>query len=287
VHGLNYHAYAAVLAGRWFGKKVIVKIANSGDASDIKKMRREQQLPLENYMLPTALCCDRFVATTDAITKELVAENVKKEHIIQLPNGVETDSIETKREYVFGETIRVTFVGRLHEQKGLDVLFQAFSRVLGKFPSLNIRLQLVGDGPLRKDLLSLAGQLNIGEQVDFMGKRDDAYSFLKATDIFVLPSRAEGMSNALLEAMAFGLPAVVSNIPGNAVLIQQGENGLLFDSENSDSLERCISMYLNDASLRERTGRSARKTIEMRYSLESVADSYVRLYKNLLAEPGL
>jgi glycosyltransferase involved in cell wall biosynthesis len=282
VHGLNYHTFTAALAGRWFHKKVIAKLANSGDASDIKKMRREQQLPLASYMIPTALKCDRFVATTGTIVNELKAEGVPAGCIVQLPNGVETDLIDPKSGYNFGKTVRVTFVGRLHDQKGLDILFQGFSKLCEKFSSLDIQLQLVGDGPLRNNLLSLAKQLKIDAKVNFVGKTDRVYSYLKETDIFVLPSRAEGMSNALLEAMAFGLPVIVSNIPGNALLVQNEKNGLVFETENSDALVEALSLCLNDSAFRERMGKAARSTIEEKYSLESVAERYIALYREFL-----
>jgi len=283
VHGLNYHTFTAVLAGRWFRRKVIAKLANSGDASDIKKMRREQQLPLESYMIPLTLQCDRFVATTRAIADELAAEGVSTKNIVQLPNGVETDLIEAKADYEFGKTVHLTFVGRLHEQKGLDTLFKSFARLLNDTQS-NICLRLVGDGPLRGELTSLAKELKIEDKVVFIGKSDNVYPYLKETDIFILPSRAEGMSNALLEAMTFGLPVVTSNIPGNAMLIQDQKNGLLFEVENVDSMVNSVKRYLTDSDLRQRMGRSARKTVEEQYSLESVADRYIALYNTLLDE---
>jgi len=282
VHGLNYHTFASVLAGRWFHKKVIAKLANSGIESDIKKMQREQQLPLERFMIPTALKCDCFVATTEKIAHELISEGVPSEHIVQLPNGVETDLIEAKHNYGFAsDRVILTFVGRLHDQKGLDVLLQGFEKLLRDFPSINVCLQLIGDGPLRGKLTSLAGQLGIDTKVEFVGKKEDVYPYLLNSDIFILPSRAEGMSNALLEAMAFGLPVVVSDIPGNAMLVQNNKTGLLFEEGNVDSLVRSVAMYLVDENLRERTGRAARKTIEDGYSLESVADRYITLYKTL------
>lgn len=287
VHGLNYHTFTAVVAGRWFRKKVIAKLANSGKASDIKKMHREQQLPLERFMIPTALQCDRFVATTGAIVEELKSEGVSANHIVELPNGVEIDLIDPRTNYKFSDTIQITFVGRLHKQKGLDVLFLGFSKLIKKFSTLKIKLQLVGDGPLRNELHSLANEYKIDGHMEFVGKTDQVYSYLRETDIFVLPSRAEGMSNALLEAMAFGLPVVVSNIPGNVLLVQNQENGLVFDAEDSDILMEKLSLYIADDILRERMGKAARKTIEKHYSLESVADRYLTLYEALLSKGSL
>ena len=107
---------------------------------------------------------------------------------------------------------------------------------------------------------------------------------MQKADLFVLPSRAEGMSNALLEAMTFGLPVVASDVPGNAHLIQHNVNGLLFESENPEALAKSLSLLLGQASLREKLGKEARRTIDARYSLDSVADQYIKLYRKLLSE---
>ena len=282
VHGLNYHTFACVLAGRWFNKPVIAKLANSGLESDIKKMYREQQLPLESYMLPTTLGCDYFLATTETIVEELTAEGVQKEKILQLPNGVETDVIRPKEDYGFDEDIIIAFVGRLHQQKGLDILLQGFNILLDKFPSNKIRLQIVGDGPLKSELMALVSRLGLDSKVDFVGKSINVFPYLEKTDIFVLPSRAEGLSNALLEAMAFGLPVIASNIPANKVLVQNEVTGLLFEVESADSLANALSSYLISEDLRRQMGSSARKLIETKYSLDGVSDRYIDLYNTLL-----
>lgn len=284
VHGLNYHTYTAVLAGHRFGKKVLAKLANSGNASDIQKMRLEQQLPLESYMLPKALECDCFVATTPTIADDLASAGVSSNRIVLLPNGVEADDLRPKSNYALGKSIRVLYVGRLHEQKGVDVLLRGFQQLVRSDPYLNITLQLAGSGPLRESLTMLAKQLGIDSKVEFIGQTDEVYEYMQKADIFVLPSRAEGMSNALLEAMTFGLPVVVSDIPGNAHLIQQDVNGLLFENESAESLAENLSLLLGQDSLRERLGKEARRTIDTQYSLDSVADEYIKLYRKLLSE---
>jgi L-malate glycosyltransferase len=283
VHGLNYHSAVAVLAARWFHRKTVVKLANSGPASDIHKMRIGQQLPLSRFLLPVALQSDRFVATNRTIVQELISVGVPADRIIQLPNGVETDSVPVKVNYVLHDPVRLIFVGRLHEQKGLEILLTAFQRLVGLYPDLNLRLQLLGDGPLRRNLTDLSQQLGIAAQVDFVGMTGQVFDYLQQADVFILPSRAEGHSNALLEAMACGLPVVVSNIPANVDVIENKQNGLIFNPGDPDSLVDAVESLLQQLGLRERLGRAARQTIGSRYSLGFIADRYISLYRDVLS----
>lgn len=287
VHGLNYHAAVAVLAGRWFGRKTIVKLANSGKASDIRKMYKGQQLPLSRFLLPIALKSDRFIATSRAIRQELIEVGVPASRITLLPNGVETDTVVPKSDYALHDPARLIFVGRLHEQKGVDVLLNAFHELCTRRPGLNLRLQLLGDGPLRKALVKQANRLGIADQVEFVGLTDRVFDYLQEADIFILPSRAEGHSNALLEAMTCGLPVVVSNIPANLHVTESTKNGLVFSAGDPHLLASAVSLLLEQSELRERLGKAARQTIENRYSLDSIAERYVSLYRDVLAEvPG-
>ena len=283
VHGFNYHTFAAVLAGRWFKRKVVAKLANSGRASDIMKMRQNQKLPLTRYMLPLALQCDRFVALNKTVVEELTAAGVPPQKIVALTNGVEIDQIAAKSCYRLHSPARLVYVGRFHKQKGVDVLLKAFHQLLQQYPAGAICLELLGDGPLRKDLLALAEGLGIRQQVSFLGQTDQVLGRLRQADIFVLPSRAEGISNALLEAMAVGLPAVVSNVPGNVDVIAHAHNGLLFAADDPDALAGRLKTLLDQADLRARLGRAARRSVENHYSLDYVADRYIDLYQTLLA----
>ena len=284
VHGLNYHAAVAVLAARWFRRKTIVKLANSGQASDIRKMRKGQQLPLSRFLLPLALQSDRFVATSRAIMQELIEVGVPSKRITLLPNGVETDSVSVKTNYELHDPVRLVFVGRFHEQKGLDVLLTAFQELSRQHPGLNLRLQLLGDGPLRDDLVRQSQELGIAQQVEFAGLTDKVFEYLQQADIFILPSRAEGLSNALLEAMTCGLPVVVSNIPANLHVTESAKNGLVFSADDPHLLASAVTQLLEQPELRERLGKAARQTIENRYSLDSIAEGYASLYRDVLSE---
>jgi L-malate glycosyltransferase len=286
VHGLNYHTFAAVLAGRWFRRKTVTKVANSGQASDILKMHKGQQLALSRYMLPAALRSDCFVALTETIAAELTKAGVSSTHIANLVNGVESERIVAKSSYVLHQPPKLIYVGRLHAQKGVDILLRAVEQLMAQHPSHRVCLQIVGDGPLWDFLHSLAEQLGISRQVQFLGQTDQVLEQLSQADIFVLPSRAEGLSNALLEAMACGLPVVVSDVPGNVDVVTDGKTGLLFTAEDPNSLAQALVSLLGQPQLRQVLGRAARQCVENRYSLNSVADRYIALYRDLLSSEG-
>jgi L-malate glycosyltransferase len=283
VHGLSYHASAAALAGRWFNRPTLVKLANSGRASDILKMRSDQQLPGERHLLPGALTCDRFIATNPQIVQELIGTGVPAGKITPLPNGVENETIHPKTAYALHDPIRLIYLGRLHEQKGINVLLEAVHRLRQQRPALKICLQLLGDGPARKELAALSQQLGTASIVDFTGTVEPAYPHLKQADIFILPSRAEGISNALLEAMSCGLPVIASDVPGNADVVRHGHNGLLFPFDDPDTLAEAITLLIDHPELRQRFGTAARQTVDLHFDLNRITEQYISIYRDLLS----
>lgn len=278
VHGLNYHTAIAVIAGRLLHRPVIVKLANSGPASDIDRMRQGRQLALSRFLLPTALRSDRFVALNPAVIGELMDAGVGRDRIVEIPNGVETTSLEPTRT---AGTIRVTYIGRLHHQKGLDTLLRAAAIVKQQSPSLQFDLTLVGDGPARAGLKKLAEGL--GVPVRFTGTTVDVAGELATAAVFVLPSQAEGLSNSLLEAMATKHAVVVSAIPGNLAVVTDGHNGLVFTPGNEQELATVLQRLLVDDQLRETLGANAVATVDRLYRLDVVAARYRNLYLELLA----
>src|SRR5207244_1839586 len=117
------------------------------------------------------------------------------------------------------------YAGRLDAQKGVDVLLQALAGVIGSVPRFH--LLVAGRGPQAAALQSLARQLGVNAHAHFLGWRDDVPAILGVSDLFVLPSRWEGMPNAVLEAMAAGLPVVATRADGIAELVDHDETGLV------------------------------------------------------------
>jgi glycosyltransferase involved in cell wall biosynthesis len=167
-------------------------------------------------------------------------------------------------------------VGRLTEQKAYDVLLKAFSLVA---PSVRPwRLAIVGDGPLEETLKAEAKQLNIASQIDWCGRQADPFVFYANADIFVMPSRYEGMPNALLEAMSQGLPPIITEtMPGALDFVEHEVTGLVIPADDPDPLAAAIRRLIDDASLRRRLGEAARKRMAA-YTLDAVLPLWDRIF---------
>jgi glycosyltransferase involved in cell wall biosynthesis len=285
IHSMSPSAFVGVLAAKLLGKKTVIKVMASGEWSDLKRMRDNSFVLGTRYMLPVIRrYCDCIVALNQETAKELQEADFASERIVLIPNGVVVGGGQ-RRIYRLHTPVRLVFVGRLQRQKGLDVLLQALVRLKKIRPAADWRLRVFGDGPRRAEYESLADDLGIADQVQFEGQVPDVPAQLMTADIFVLPSRAEGMSNALLEAMAAGLPCIAARIGGNTDLIEDSINGLLVPPEDPEALARAIVSLLDSQSLREELAHAAQSLICQRYTIDSVADRYVNLYTNLLALP--
>lgn len=189
-----------------------------------------------------------------------------------IPNGVELEAFGVEeREW---EPARLLFVGRLVYQKGLDILLSALEGLV----ETPWHLTLVGDGPRRDWLGARAAELGMGGQVELRGWQPRAAlpEIYRRANLFVYPSRHEGMPNALLEAMASGLPAVATRIAGNEELIVDGETGLLVPPEDPTALRNALRKVLSQSDLRQRMGAAARQRVEANYSWEKAAEKYLK-----------
>ena len=159
-------------------------------------------------------------------------------------------------------------VGRLHEQKGHDLLLAAFARFVGR--SAGWRLRILGDGPLRGDLQVQAKELGVDGQVDWQGVVADPFPYYETATIFALPSRYEGTPNALLEAMDCGLAVVVSNgSPGPLEFVSDEVTGLVVPVGDVEALTAALDRLAQDDALRRRLGEAARARVA-RLALDEV-----------------
>ncbi len=195
-----------------------------------------------------------------------------------ISNGVDTDIFSAPERA--WDPPRLLFVGRVVYQKGLDLLIHA----LGNLQHLPWELTIVGDGPQRAMLEKLAAGLEIGERVRFAGwlKGPELVAEYHRANLFTYASRHEGMPNALLEAMACGLPAVASDIAGNEELVIPGETGLLVASESQQELEQALAALLPDPGRRAQMGEAARQRVVAHYPWERVAEQYLHLLERVV-----
>ena len=172
------------------------------------------------------------------------------------------------------------WVGRLDPVKGLKQLLAAVSAL----PSgLAVKLLLVGDGPLRATLTAHASALGVSDRVGFLGSRNDVPSLLATAEAFVFPSRTEGLPNALLEAMASGLPIVTTDVPGCRDLISDDRNGLVVPYDDVSALSDAIERVLTDTQLAYRLGNAAGVSAGD-WHIKLTYDAYAETYDLLLTQ---
>lgn len=177
------------------------------------------------------------------------------------------------------EPPHMLFVGRIVYQKGLDILFSA----LEKLKNAEWVLSLAGDGPSRSKLEALAKKIGIEDRVKFLGwkSRAELPQLFQEANLFVYPSRHEGMPNAVLEGMASGLPVLATRIAGNEELVT-ADTGILVTSEDATELEAGLATMLANPEVRERMGAAARKRVEENYNWPRVAEDYMELIDQVL-----
>ena len=280
VHQALHPAALCVAVGKALGKPVLVKVTGSGAPGNVQILRTwGGTAPLVRRLLHQA---DAVVSLSGEITAELEGDGYDKTRIVRIPNGVDFAAHAEDDARAASHPPLVLTCTRLSPEKANDVLLHAWPSVVNRFPQA--RLRILGDGPARESLVSLANDLGIASSVQWCGQVADVPRHLAQADVFVLPSRSgEGMSNALLEAMAAGCACVASDITANREVLGDGELGRLFRSENPAELAARIEALLADDSQRRRLGESARRAAQDHYAMSRVAARYEELYRALVA----
>ncbi len=287
-----YHAHDAGAAG-WlaiaarylFGGRCLVKL-RTGTVAYEKSLRSR----LRRWQFQVLLrCADRVIVVNREVQDFLQSLGIPAERVVRIPNGVDgerftpataSEKAAARRRLGIGEDGRVVlYVGRLEYMKGVDVLLGGWRRMN---PAMRpgCRLILVGDGPERGRLERTAEAGEISESVHFAGEQQ-VEDYYRAADLFVLPSRTEGLSNALLEAMACGLPVLASDVGGAKDLVHEGQNGYFFKSEDEQILAERLELLLNRPDTWENLGRMARRSVLANASLASAIQSTRQLYQEL------
>jgi glycosyltransferase involved in cell wall biosynthesis len=170
--------------------------------------------------------------------------------------------------------------GRLSAEKAFDVLIRSVAGLISR--GQDVELLLVGEGDQQAALQALAGELGVGERVRLLGYRGDLKEVYQALDVFALSSLREGLPNVLLEAMALEVPVVATRIAGIPRLVRDGENGLLVEPGDADSLGQALDRLRQDREFRDRLGGAGRRTIEAGYGFEARMRKVRELYDDLL-----
>lgn len=273
---LKHDAFVAVRAGHKANFPVVLRPEGAGATGDLAWQSRGRFGGCIGRVTRQA---NAFVALSPRIADELLKAGYPAAKIKTIANGVPVSELSKSKDVT---NHNVIFVGRLADEKGIDTLLEAWPAVVGRVPSA--RLKLVGDGPLRGPLTQQAQRLGIAASVEFCGARTDVTQLLDQSGLFVLPSREEGLSIALLEAMAQALPVVASDIPGNRILITHGQTGLLFKPGDAKGLAESITQSLLDRDEARARAKAGHRLVLDQFSIQAVARQHVELFRRLIAE---
>jgi glycosyltransferase involved in cell wall biosynthesis len=271
INTVSYMAFFGSLIGHLLGKKVIVK------DSTMDGIIQMQDTPFPSFARKYIIShVDLFIAMTCVIAENYRKVGVPENKIKMIPNGIDTEN--SLPETVRSGRGKCLFVGNLYQQpaKGVDILLKAWPDVLRVIPSAT--LTIVGDGNIAKYRQYVEMQ-GLSASVVFTGKQNPRDYYL-SHDLFVLPSRREGMSNALIEAMLYAMPVVATDISGNQDLITD-KGGRLVVPNNADSLSAAIVEMLKQPTLLPAMGQHNRDCIMRLCSLSRVAELYSECYKEL------
>jgi glycosyltransferase involved in cell wall biosynthesis len=283
---VHAHGIALGFIGSFVGwlmrKKVVVKIPGMLAVQYLKG----NSLPRRFRRWILMRRPDRFIAVSREMVQALQEVGIQPEKIALIPNGVpfteagwSYDPVSLKRELLGNAEVQVVlYVGRLAEEKGVDRLLAVWAAMP---PGGGAVLLIVGDGPLREDLEAMVRHLRLQASVRFLGPQADVSKFYSMADLFVLPSRSEGMSNALLEAMAAGVPSVASDVGGNRDVIDDDESGFLVDWEDTVACADLLKALLADSHRCQTVGEAAKRRVR-EFALPRVAERYRQLYQTLL-----
>ncbi|MFZ3339633.1 MAG: glycosyltransferase [Terriglobales bacterium] len=230
--------------------------------------------------------CDAVVCNSQAGANRLAAAGIAREKLAVIGNAMPRTAFEPATPALPrpANVLRVTMVARMNAQyKNHAGFLRIAAEVHKHIPEAEF--VLVGDGPLRAEIEQQSAALGLGERVTFLGDRHDIPAILASTNVAVLTSDSEGLSNVILEAMAAGVPVVAYAVGGNPELIN-ADRGALIPAGNESEFAGAICRILSDHSLRREQGRNARRFAEENFSLDRVCRQYENLYMNLLDRKG-
>lgn len=282
VHSRNWGAIEAVIAARLAR---VPRCVHSEHGRDINTMNGDPWRRRLFRRLCYAMADEVFAVSNELRDHYAQQTGMSAERIRVIPNGVDSchfrpkpkpSSLRAQLGIPEGVLLLGT-VGRLDPVKDHTTLLTAAETLLRD--GIELRVVLVGKGPEHNRLRErIAGNKLLQYRVIFAGEVSHPEDWLAALDIYVLPSRSEGMSNSLLEAMASGLPCVATRVGSNSDLVEEGRSGFLVEAGDAASMARRLEQLAASPTLRQEFGEQARRRAKTEFSLRSMIDNYARLY---------
>jgi glycosyltransferase involved in cell wall biosynthesis len=268
----------ALLVARFLDCPLFVKFAGGGVYGDFSVIGRN---PERETILAELATAERLVCISPQIASEASTAGLPREHLLRIPNGVDLTRFENVRPAPLPGpegSEHVLFVGALRAEKRLPDLVRTVAEVARIRPLA--QLVIAGAGVEEPAIRAVVSELGLEERVHFLGNRKDVPELLAAAHVFVLPSVSEGLSNALLEALASGTPIVATDIEGTRAVVEHEKEALLVPLGDSDALGRAIVRLLEDHELAARLSRAGRQRVR-EYGLDEVARTYERAIRGV------
>ncbi|MEZ5503924.1 MAG: glycosyltransferase family 4 protein [Halioglobus sp.] len=281
-HWIIPQGLVAVLARAFAPARPAVVVTSHG--GDLFALRGALLARLKRWIIARA---EQLTVVSSAMKSRAAALRLAEvDHICVIPMGMDSRELFCPPASAAPRT-GLLFIGRLVEKKGVEYLLAAMPQVLQQHPQL--RLTIVGDGPLRNSLVQQCATLGIAGQVRFTGSiaNRQVPDYLRAAAITVFPSVVtssgdqEGTPVAIMEALACACPTIVSDYPGVRDIINEGENGLIVEQKSPASLSRAITTLLEDAQLRERLGNAARESVQRDYDWLVISARFLALFQSI------
>jgi glycosyltransferase involved in cell wall biosynthesis len=280
IHQLSWFSLFVIAIARMLNKPVLAKLSgiNQYGLPGLASSR------LGTLKMAVFAQVQAVVAMSEESLNELRAVGFPIDNVLVTPNGIRmlTECVHVPKGGTEQETCRVVFVGRISEEKLLKVLLRAWRRIV-ESASATVTLELWGSGPAESELMILCRSLGIQDSVIFRGHVKAVREKLRDMDVFVLPSLTEGNSNAILEAMAAGLPIVSTRVGGTPMQVgPEGARYLVAPADEDGLYSRLIEL-IEDRSLRERVGAAMHQRILTFFDITRVAETYAAAYALIAA----
>lgn len=276
-HHLYLDAVSAVVVGCALRVPTLAKVACGGAVGDLARIARTTG---GGTLLRILRRLDRVAVPSRQTEAEILAAGFPADRVVRIPNGVDITRFAPGNATRFDRGPRmVLFLGRLDAQKGVETLLAAWGEVAARLPETV--LVICGQGPQEGALRALTTQSGLADRVRFLGPVPDPEAYLRAAAAFVLPSWHEGLPNALLEAMATGLPCIATTIGGTLDMAADEREALLVPPGDASALAKALLRILTDSDLAGRLGAAARRRIVAEFSLDDVVTRYEQLYQEI------
>lgn len=274
IHQHSLFGIYSLFCSKLFRLKTVLKLPNIGEKG-LLGVANSFLGGLKIFLLKKA---DAIIAMTPTHMKELLSLSFSKEKIYSIPNGIIINPF-LKLNFNKEGLVKFCYIGRLERQKGILFLLECWVIISKSFP--NARLEIVGEGSLKEKISSYIDEFIPNQSVVLSGYTDNVEEVLIRSDVFIITSQTEGMSNAILEAMSFGKSIIASNVGGASIQFKNNFLNSTFELNDKDKLLYLISKNVIDEDFRRNNSETNYLRTNV-FNIEGVAFLYIQLYENLI-----